>query len=201
MGWIGWAIIFGVAWFFYYGVDIIPKRQDDRRRDKQRKQEWDNRMCPHEVPGGETRNLCKICVERRAKRIHEGLRWSELSDQAKKRDNWQCAECRWPNRLAKSGGQEEHCPACHVRIPIRDLQTLLREGAPCKCGTCGVTIYAKRNLPQPSELHAHHIIHKSSGGPDTLDNLVTLCNRCHAAKHPHMQQGGKGVKLWVSHCD
>lgn len=28
-------------------------------------------------------------------------------------------------------------------------------------------------------LHAHHIIYRSNGGADTLDNLITLCEECH----------------------
>jgi len=33
-------------------------------------------------------------------------------------------------------------------------------------------------------LQAHHIVPKSDGGPDTLDNLVTLCRSCHGVQHP-----------------
>lgn len=33
-------------------------------------------------------------------------------------------------------------------------------------------------------LQAHHIVPKSDGGPDTLDNLVTLCRPCHGVQHP-----------------
>lgn len=32
-------------------------------------------------------------------------------------------------------------------------------------------------------LHPHHVIYKSQQGPDTLDNLLTLCAQCHAAHH------------------
>ena len=32
-------------------------------------------------------------------------------------------------------------------------------------------------------LEVHHIIPKSKGGTDEPDNLVTLCQRCHAKKH------------------
>ena len=35
----------------------------------------------------------------------------------------------------------------------------------------------------------HHIKFKSQGGPDTMDNLTTLCRFCHAAKH--------GIKIIV----
>ena len=32
-------------------------------------------------------------------------------------------------------------------------------------------------------LHAHHIIYRSQGGADTLDNLITLCEECHRKLH------------------
>ena len=32
-------------------------------------------------------------------------------------------------------------------------------------------------------LTAHHVVPKSQGGTDTLDNLRTMCTRCHAESH------------------
>jgi 5-methylcytosine-specific restriction endonuclease McrA len=32
-------------------------------------------------------------------------------------------------------------------------------------------------------LHPHHVVYKSHGGADTLDNIVTLCWKCHRAVH------------------
>ncbi len=37
--------------------------------------------------------------------------------------------------------------------------------------------------PEPLEPHRHHILPKSDGGPDTEDNLVTLCPTTHANAH------------------
>ena len=33
-------------------------------------------------------------------------------------------------------------------------------------------------------LQAHHIIPRSQGGLDTLENLITVCRPCHAVQHP-----------------
>lgn len=33
-------------------------------------------------------------------------------------------------------------------------------------------------------LQVHHIIPRSQGGSDTLENLITLCRPCHAVQHP-----------------
>ncbi|RLG19529.1 hypothetical protein DRN74_06725 [Candidatus Micrarchaeota archaeon] len=49
-----------------------------------------------------------------------------------------------------------------------------------RCQQCGAT-----NV----RLHAHHIIPLSQGGTNTLDNLITLCEECHAKYHPHMNPG------------
>lgn len=58
------------------------------------------------------------------------------------------------------------------RAPIK-LRQQCYERDNYQCVECGST----------EELHAHHIIHREHGGPNTLDNLVTLCKYCHANKH------------------
>lgn len=47
------------------------------------------------------------------------------------------------------------------------------DGWPC-CVYCGE--------PAPG-LHLHHVIRRSQGGTDTVDNLVALCFGCHMALH------------------
>lgn len=42
-----------------------------------------------------------------------------------------------------------------------------------KCIDCG----------RDEDLHVHHIIHKSDGGTNDPNNLVTLCKWCHAERH------------------
>lgn len=51
-------------------------------------------------------------------------------------------------------------------------QVLERDG--WKCTACGRT----------DHLHVHHIVPRSAGGSDELDNLTTLCVRCHSNQHP-----------------
>jgi len=41
------------------------------------------------------------------------------------------------------------------------------------CQDCGVY----------TENQPHHIIFKSRGGDDTAENLILLCQKCHAQKH------------------
>lgn len=42
-----------------------------------------------------------------------------------------------------------------------------------------------RHCHSRSNLTPHHVIYRSSQGPDTLDNLLTLCMTCHEATHRH----------------
>lgn len=52
-------------------------------------------------------------------------------------------------------------------------RVLCRDGFRCqRCGSSDRT------------LQAHHVVHRSKGGPDTLENLITLCTPCHAVQHP-----------------
>jgi ATP-dependent DNA helicase RecQ len=42
-----------------------------------------------------------------------------------------------------------------------------------RCQRCGAAL----------QLHVHHLQLRSRGGEDADSNLITLCNRCHAAAH------------------
>jgi hypothetical protein len=58
-------------------------------------------------------------------------------------------------------------------------KTRQRDGNQCQiCGDVPASPYC--------QLHVHHIIPRAEGGIDDLDNLVTLCNLCHAVCHWHM---------------
>lgn len=52
-------------------------------------------------------------------------------------------------------------------------KVLKRDGWKCRNPRC------KRR----SNLHVHHIIFRSQQGPDTMGNLVTICNDCHDRIH------------------
>lgn len=58
-------------------------------------------------------------------------------------------------------------------------QTLERDNWECqKCGAKGGN-YGNKSL------HVHHIIPKSKGGDDEVDNLISLCKDCHESQHGH----------------
>ena len=47
------------------------------------------------------------------------------------------------------------------------------------CAACGST----------DQLHQHHLIPRVLGGPDTQDNLITLCHLCHDKMHRLQEKG------------
>jgi len=55
----------------------------------------------------------------------------------------------------------------------KKLQRRVLERDEYKCQTCG----------KWTEAPPHHVRHRSQGGSDTLENLKTLCMRCHEKAH------------------
>lgn len=51
------------------------------------------------------------------------------------------------------------------------------------CQNCGIK--------KPSKFHVHHIQKKIDGGPDTLDNLITVCPSCHQTVELLSREGWK----------
>ena len=63
-----------------------------------------------------------------------------------------------------------------------------------QCQDCGVI------LPGGRELHVDHVLAKSAGGSDLMENLRTRCRSCHSRKTVREEQGGRigcgsGVKI------
>jgi hypothetical protein len=52
----------------------------------------------------------------------------------------------------------------------KKLKEQVREEQKGICADCG---------GRPPQLHIHHIVPQSMGGPDTIDNAVGLCPNCH----------------------
>jgi len=53
-----------------------------------------------------------------------------------------------------------------------------------KCQHCG----------SKEEVHPHHIVFQSQGGDDRLENLISLCFKCHRKAHDGYKKNGK----WIS---
>lgn len=62
----------------------------------------------------------------------------------------------------------------------------------CSCRNCNESDYRKLDI--------HHIIPKSKGGKDTLENLITLCVNCHRVEHfGDYKTGNISQSLWDIH--
>ena len=53
--------------------------------------------------------------------------------------------------------------------------------------------------PDRSELDVHHVLPRALGGQDLALNCKTLCDSCHAARHPQFQVGlaGRAMRRWA----
>ena len=59
-----------------------------------------------------------------------------------------------------------------------------RDGWTCQqCGVSGRKVFA------------HHKVHLSEGGSNRLDNLETVCRKCHEREHPHLFV--RRILFWV----
>ena len=58
------------------------------------------------------------------------------------------------------------------------LRNQIRERDKGRCQECGLKVGKETGF----EGHLHHIVPKSDGGEDQIDNLITLCFFCHATK-------------------
>lgn len=60
----------------------------------------------------------------------------------------------------------------NVAAPVTNLRPVVLQRDGYTCQNCGVR-------KQERELEMHHVEMRSKGGPDILENLVTLCLECH----------------------
>lgn len=64
--------------------------------------------------------------------------------------------------------------------------TRIRDNQQCQiCGEVLPVLFGR--------LEVHHIIYHCNGGSDELENLVTLCDLCHAVTHDHMGPAWVGL--------
>lgn len=58
---------------------------------------------------------------------------------------------------------------------LKELVVLVYERDQHKCAVCGKWV--------EDGVKPHHVIYKSHGGDDRLENMVLLCNECHYQVH------------------
>ena len=83
-------------------------------------------------------------------------------------------DCRWGEFFeAACVSYEQELQAAVSTMPSMARETLERDGWRCRFPLC----------TQRATLEAHHVVLRSQGGKDELDNLVGLCHGCHSARH------------------
>jgi len=79
------------------------------------------------------------------------------------------------------------------RPPFSDRKERVRRRDGYACRLCGrEAALSPEDIPKDEryyggglDLQVHHIQPRSQGGSDDLDNLVTVCGRCHSRLHEH----------------
>lgn len=67
-------------------------------------------------------------------------------------------------------------------------QAFRRDNLTCRqCGHVG--------SGRDGTLHADHVTNRASGGADSLDNLMTLCEHCHSVKSRHEAIQGQRARI------
>lgn len=76
------------------------------------------------------------------------------------------------------------------RIPD-DVRGTVLDRDSYMCQHCGWD-HAKWSPSNPRHLELHHVVHHAEGGQNSVDNLITLCTRCHQKLHRE-EKGGRGI--------
>src|SRR5688572_21049859 len=62
----------------------------------------------------------------------------------------------------------------------REVRAIVLARDEGRCKGCG-------ELCPAGEADVHHLVPRAAGGVDAPENLITLCDGCHAARHPNLQ--------------
>ena len=90
-----------------------------------------------------------------------------------------CIDCHKPTILTRcpecARGKSRPAPhgSSYQTAEWRKLSKQARQRDQGECTLCGST----------NRVGAHHRIHRREGGPDTLENLISLCASCHRKAH------------------
>lgn len=87
-------------------------------------------------------------------------------------NSWRIHETATVRQMVSNGSTDDGVPWNRRRKEAFD-----RDGYECQ--------YCDADEDEAVALWAHHTHQDSAGGSDTLENLVTLCERCHKALHAY----------------
>lgn len=78
-------------------------------------------------------------------------------------------------------------------VPATVAEHVLARDRGCVAHRCGFAL----SVPCRGRLHVHHRQLRSQGGPHTVDNLVTLCDRHHWLAHNIDRAGAETCGLII----
>ena len=118
--------------------------------------------CSHECKGKSQQKLHKCVVDGCANMI--------CSRKHKKTCSRACA-----NKLKTGMKYKTGAP---VKDKVKDLNAIRDRVIALRGNSCGRCGYSRYPV-----LHIHHVVEKSKGGTDDINNLELICPTCHAEEH------------------
>jgi 5-methylcytosine-specific restriction endonuclease McrA len=142
----------------------------------------------HEKPGiycsRKCANVRVVSEETKRKTTEALLRWAKENPR-EKHLTYTCEKCKTSFQSAAyiRNERKKHCEICRrkvksssnelMQLSSRTIQKILKR-AKIECAMCGWN---------RTSLDIHHILPRSEGGSDELNNLIALCPNCHRLAH------------------
>lgn len=105
-----------------------------------------------------------------------------LKDRARNKKRYQENPVEYLIRGNKRRALKANAVGNHTESELRQLYA----DQECRCGYCGMTIY----WGIPGDIHEDHVIALSSGGSNSIDNIVLTCAFCNLSK------GARDLATW-----
>ncbi len=91
---------------------------------------------------------------------------------------------KWERRQAKALETRRRQSAERAAFARVSKAVKARHGGRCRICRCRTTVAGSGANPNHFG-SAHHIVYRSAGGTDDLQNLIWLCAECHQKEHAH----------------
>jgi len=90
----------------------------------------------------------------------------------------------WARRVNRAAAKNKAVKASHAAWAKVSKAVKARHGGRCRICRCRTTVAGSGANPNHFG-SAHHIVYRSAGGADDLQNLIWLCAECHQKEHAH----------------
>lgn len=89
---------------------------------------------------------------------------------------WEAKVRREGVKKAETRKEQRAWAELSAKVQARDKST-------CRVCSCQTTPWGKGHPKYWTQVH--HIVYRSAGGADSLQNCIVLCGLCHQAEHEH----------------